>query len=85
MIEDSIISPLDYLNEFATLFDKEASDSLKVSIIENAILYYYAYLPETIVKRMAPQMINLCLAQLDRKDLHYDVKSEWFRALFDSL
>ena len=79
MVEDSILSPLDYLNQFATLFEKEASDSLKISIIENAILYYYAYLPETIIKNMAPQMTDLCVSQLERKDLHYDVKSEWFR------
>ena len=79
MVEDSMLSPLDYLNEFATLFEKEASDSLKISIIENAILYYYAYLPQSMIRDMASTMIDLCLSQLDRKDLHYDVKSEWFR------
>lgn len=94
MVEDSVLSPMDFLKRFPSLVAGELSNSLKISLIENAHIYYWSYLPHTVRVEMASEFRNLSLENLGDESLHYDVKSAWYafylsacdsEAIFDDL
>lgn len=78
MVEDALLSPVEFLSSFPKLVECEVSDSLKISLIDNAHIYFWNYLPEKLRLNMAQNIIDLSRNQIEADNLHYDVRSAWF-------